>query len=297
MEYKDYYQILGVSRDATADEIKKSYRKLAMKYHPDKNPGNKAAEEKFKGINEAYDVLSDAKKRGRYDQMGSDYSQYQQQGGAPTGYNWDQWYQQNNGGFYEVDMDDLEGMDGFSEFFRTFFGGMPSSGRRGSRRSVQPQIFEQPVTISLQEAFAGTKRLLQIGNRKLEVKIPAGVQTGTKIRMAGQGPQKSDLYLVINLAPDPVFEMQGHDLHTETPLEMLTAVLGGEVQVATLAGDVLLNIPAGTQPGQIFRLAKRGMPLLQNPKINGDLYVRVKIQIPRNLSAHEKSLYEQLRRN
>jgi curved DNA-binding protein len=297
MEYKDYYEILGVSRNAPADEIKKAYRKLAMKYHPDRNPGNKAAEEKFKGINEAYDVLSDTKKRGLYDQMGSDYARYQQQGGMPNSYNWDQWYQQN-GGAYEVDMDDLEDMFGFSDFFRTFFGGMPSSSRRrGSRRSAQPEVFEQPVTVTIQEAYQGTKRLLQIGNRRLEVKIPVGVQNGTKIRMAGQGPQKSDLYLIINLGQDPNFEMQGHDLHTEAVSDLYTAVLGGEILVRTPGGNVMLNIPAGTQPGQIFRLAKRGMPLLQNPKLNGDLYVRVKVQLPRNLNAQQKNLYEQLRRS
>ncbi len=296
MEYKDYYEVLGVSRTATADEIKKAYRKLAMKYHPDKNPGNKAAEEKFKGINEAYDVLSDTKKRGLYDQMGSDYSHYQQQGGVPNGYNWDQWYQQN-GGTYEVDMNDFEDLDGFSDFFRTFFGGMPSSSaRRGGRRTAQPQIFEQPVSITFQEAFEGTRRLLQIGNRRLEVKIPRGVQNGTKIRMAGQGPDKSDLYLIINIAQDPTFEMQGHDLHTEASTDLYSAVLGGEVLVHTPGGDVMLNIPAGTQPGQIFRLAKRGMPLLQNPKLFGDLYVRVKIQLPRHLNAQQKNLFEQLRR-
>ncbi len=296
MDYKDYYEVLGVSRTATADEIKKAYRKLAMKYHPDRNPGNKAAEEKFKGINEAYDVLSDTKKRGLYDQMGSDYSRYQQQGGVPNGYNWDQWYQQD-GGTYEVDMNDFEDMAGFSDFFRTFFGGMPSSStRRGGRRSAQPQVFEQPVAITMQEAYEGAKRLLQIGNRRLEVKIPKGVQNGTKIRMAGQGPQKSDLYLVINISQDPAFEMQGHDLHTEAASDLYTAVLGGEMLVHTPGGDVMLNIPAGTQPGQIFRLAKRGMPLLQNPKLSGDLYVRVKIQLPRHLNAQQKNLFEQLRR-
>jgi curved DNA-binding protein len=296
MEYKDYYEILGVSRTATADEIKKVYRKLAMKYHPDKNPGNKAAEEKFKGINEAYDVLSDAKKRGLYDQMGGDYSRYQQQGGVPNGYNWDQWYQQD-GGTYEVDMDGFEDMEGFSDFFRTFFGGMPSSSSRRGRRAVQPEIFEQPVPITVQEAYEGTKRLLQIGNRRLEVKIPRGVQNGTKIRMAGQGPQKSDLYLVISITQDPTYELQGHDLHTEAATDLFSAVLGGEVLVHTPGGDVMLNIPAGTQPGQIFRLAKRGMPLWQNPKLFGDLYVRVKIQIPRHLNAQQKNLFEQLRRN
>ena len=297
MEYKNYYEILGVSRNATADEIKKAYRKLAMKFHPDRNPGNKAAEEKFKGINEAYDVLSDTKKRGLYDQMGSDYARYQQQGGVPNNYQWDQWYQ-HDGGTYEVDMDDLGDMYGFSDFFRTFFGGMPSSSsRRGSRRAAQPRIFEQPVTVTIQEAYSGTKRLLQIGNRRLEATIPVGVQNGTKIRMAGQGPQKSDLYLVINIAQEPNFEMQGHDLHTEVTSDLYTVALGGEILVHTPGGNLMLNIPAGTQPGQIFRLAKRGMPLLQNPKLYGDLYIRVKVQLPRHLTAQQKNLFEQLRRS
>jgi curved DNA-binding protein len=297
MEYKDYYDTLGVSRNSTPDEIKKAYRKLAMKYHPDRNPGNKTAEEKFKGINEAFDVLSDEKKRRLYDQMGSDYARYQQQGGMPNSYNWDQWYQ-HNGGAYEINMEDLENMFGFSDFFRTFFGGMPSSSsRRGSRRVAQPQAFEQPISITLQEAFHGTKRILQIGNRRLEATIPVGVQTGTKIRMAGQGPQKSDLYLVISITHDPDFEMQGHDLHTEAVSDLYTAVLGGEILVKTLSGNVMLNIPAGTQPEQVFRLAKRGMPLLQNPKLHGDLYVRLTVQLPRNLNPHQKNLLEQLRKS
>jgi curved DNA-binding protein len=294
MEYRDYYQILGVSKNAEADEIKKAYRKLAMKYHPDKNPGSKTAEEKFKEINEAYDVLSDSKKRELYNQMGKDYNSYQKEGGTPNAYNWQQWYQQNPNA-NEVDMNDFEDMFGFSEFFRTFFGGASTGTRRSTRRAVQPEAYEQPVSVTIQEAMRGTTRLLQIGNRRIEVKIPLGVQSGTKIRMAGQGPQKSDLYLVMDVVSDGQFEVQGNDIHTETTIDLYTAVLGGETSVHTPVRNVLLKIPTGTQPGQNFRLAGQGIPYLRNPRLSGDLYVKIKVQLPRQLSAQQRGLFEQLR--
>jgi curved DNA-binding protein len=299
MEYKDYYKILGVSKSATDDDIKKAYRKLAKQYHPDRNPGNKAAEEKFKEINEAYEVLSDSKKRSFYDQMGVDYNRYQQQGGAPNAYNWEQWYQQSPG-VNEVNMEDLEDLFGFSEFFRSFFGGA-STARTTGRRASQPRAYEQTIPITFQEAFQGSKRLLQIGNRRVEVTIPRGVQNGTKIKMAGQGPtlsngQKSDLYLVMDVTPDRAYERQGDDLHTEATISLYDAVLGGEMLVTTPGGKVMLKVPAGTQPGQIFRLANRGMPHLRNPHYAGDLYVRLKVLIPRNLTPQQRSLFDQLRK-
>ncbi len=299
MEYKDYYRILGVAKSANADDVKKAYRKLAKQFHPDRNPGDKASEAKFKEINEAYDVLSDTKKRGLYDQMGSDYSSYQKQGGTPNAYNWEQWYQQSPG-VNEVNMEDLEDMFGFSEFFRSFFGGATST-RTAGRRTAQPRAYEQPVPVTFKEAFQGSKRLLQIGHRRLEVTIPRGVQNGTKIKMTGQGPelsngQRTDLYLVMNVAGEQNFERQGDDLHTETGISLYDAVLGGETLVNTPGGNVMLKIPPGTQPGQIFRLAGRGMPHLRNPRYAGDLYVRIRVQIPRQLSEQEKSLFEQLRR-
>ncbi len=294
MEYKDYYKILGVSKSASQDEIRKAYRKLAKEYHPDRNPGNKSAEAKFKELNEANEVLSDEKKRALYDQMGSDYTRYQRQGGSPNSYNWDQW-QQSAGGNFEVDLEDLFG---FSEFFNSFFGGMP--GRRSGRRSAQPRRVEQPVTITLQEAFQGGKRLLQMDRKRMEVQIPRGVQNGSKIRFAGQGPtlsngQPTDLYLVIDVQNDPMFERQGDDLHTTTHIDLYTAVLGGSTIVSTPGGNVSLTIPAGTQPDRIFRLAGRGMPKLRNPSQQGDLYVHVKVRLPQQLSQSQKALFEQLR--
>lgn len=298
MEYKDYYKILGVSKKATQDEIRKAYRKLAKEYHPDRNPGNKTAEAKFKELNEANEVLSDEKKRSLYDQMGSDYSRYQHQGGSPSSYNWEQWQQQQpTGGNYEVDFEDLFS---FSEFFNSFFGGMP--GRRTSRRAAQPQRVEQPVSITLQEAFSGTKRLLQLGNKRTELQIPRGVQSGSKIRFAGQGPalsngQTSDLYLVIDIQNDPFYERQGDDLHVNTQIDLYTAVLGGSAIINTLGGNVSLTIPPGTQPDRIFRLAGRGMPKLRNPNQSGDLYVHIKVKLPQQLNASQKALFEQIRRS
>jgi len=308
MDYKDYYKILGVERSASEQDIKKAYRKLAMKYHPDRNPGDKQAEDKFKEINEAYQVLSDSGKRSRYDQLGDSYFRYQQGGGTPGGFNWDQWYTrpQGAGGARRVDVGDLgdlfgsAGAGGFSDFFRMIFGEMNGGGfsqtaRPGGRAtSIRP--VEQPVAISLQEAFTGATRMIQSGNRRLEVKIPRGAKTGTKVRVpAGSTPgMQSDLYLVIEVNSDGRYERKENDLYTDVQIDLYTAVLGGQANVSTLSGSVVLTIPAGTQPGQTFRLTGRGMPVLKSAETFGDLYVRVKVSLPRNLSAEEKELFQRL---
>ena len=301
MEYKDYYQTLGVGKTADADDIKKAYRKLAKEYHPDRNPGNKASEEKFKEINEAYEVLSDPQKRSRYDQLGSSYYQWQQQGGSPGSYNWDQWGTYTPEGT-PVNFEDLGDMFGFSDFFQQIFGGAGAYTRTATRRASRPVIYEQPVTISFSEAYNGTKRILQMGDRRMEVKIPAGSHTGTKVRFAGEGPDtsrgtKSDLYLIVEVTPDSRFEQRGDDLHTDAVIDLYTAVLGGEVKVPTPSGDVLLTIPAGTQPDRIFRLTGRGMPRIRTPRVKGDLYAHVKVNIPRFLTAQQRDLFEKLRRS
>ena len=298
MEYKDYYQILGVARNASASEIKGAYRKLAMQYHPDRNPGDKQAEERFKEMNEAYKVLSDTQKRARYDQLGVSYSEWQQQG-TPGNFNWGQWTRQP-GGYQEVNLNDLFGDATFSDFFRSIFGGM-SDGQavRGRGRGRAPAMQEkQPVTISLKEAYTGTTRKLQAGKRRMEVKLPAGASSGTKIRVAGGGPagpdgNPSDLYLVLDVAEDPAYEREGNDLHTQVTIDVFKAILGGEVEVPTLAGKLVMTIPPGTQPEQVFRLAGRGMPQLKSPGVKGDLYVLVKVQIPKGLNTRQKSLLEQ----
>lgn len=293
MDYKDYYKILGVERKASADAIRKAYRKLAMKYHPDQNPGNKAAEERFKELNEAYQVLSDDQKRARYDQLGSAYSNWQGRG-APGNFDWGQWT-----GGTRVNMDDLNdlfggrGGDVFSDFFRSIFGGAGGASAGTSGRARPAMGYQQPVSISLDEAFHGTARQLQSESRRMEVKIPAGVKTGSKVRVAGAGPERTDLYLIIEVADDSRFERDGDDLRTIASVDAFTAILGGEAEVETMAGKVKLSIPAGTQPEQVFRLAGRGMPRLKNRNEKGDLFVRLKVQVPKYLSTKQRELIEE----
>jgi len=289
MDYKDYYKILGVERKASDDEIRKAYRKLAKQYHPDYNPNNKQAEDRFKEINEAYEVLSDAKKRSHYDRVGSDYSSWQRRGGQG-----DFWRQY--GGFpggASVNMDDLNDMfggGGFSDFFQTIFG---MGGARPSSRS-QARGYQQELQISLDEAYKGTTRLIQSTGKQKQVRIPAGVRTGSKVRVAGAGPDGLDLFLLVQVTDHDRFERRGNDLHTTATVDVFTAILGGEAEVETLNGKIKLNIPAGTQPEQIFRLAGRGMPQVKNQKETGNLYVKVKIQIPKYLSEKQRELLEEV---
>lgn len=310
MEYKDYYKILGVERKASEEEVKRAYRKLALQYHPDHNPGNTQAEEKFKEINEAYQVLSDPAKRTRYDQLGDSYTHWQQRGGAPGGFNWDEWVSPTGGGNVRVEVGNLDdlfggGMGGFSEFFRRIFGGMPAYGGTDYRRAgnagrgaPQPARYQSEISISLLEACQGTTRRIEIDGRRLEVKIPRGARTGTKVRVsdaiASADGRKNDLYLLVKVTNEPNFERKGNDLYTESEVDVYQAVLGGEVRVKTLTGSVLLNLPAGTQPGQTFRLAGQGMPTIKNPDTRGNLFVRVKVRIPRNLSPEQRELFQKL---
>ncbi len=311
MDYKDYYKVLGVDKNATAEDIKKAYRKLAMKYHPDKNPGNKQAEEKFKEINEANEVLSDQEKRARYDELSSTYNSWQQAGGNPNSFSWDDLfnnpqYASRGTNVNTSDFGDMFGgeMGGFSDFFNAFFGGArPRSQRRTAtaQRTVQPQAYQQQVNISFWEAYHGTTRVLQFNNKKIEVKIPAGVRTGSKVRVSGAGPRqagggKSDIYLVIDVSRDERFTIKGNDIHTTTDVDLYTALLGGETKVNTPDGDVILKIPGGTQPMQVFRLKGRGMPALKEKNKKGDLFVKVKIEIPRNLSEEQKSILREMRK-
>jgi curved DNA-binding protein len=301
MEYKDYYKVLGLERSASADEVRKAYRKLAMQYHPDRNPGDKASEEKFKEINEAYQVLSDSQKRARYDQLGSAYSNWEQRSGGQQGdFDWSQWFsgQPAGSGGTRVEFGDLNdlfgGQEAFSDFFRSIFGG--GGATQTATRGRPRQSYQQPVTISLDEVYRGSTRTLQSNDRRLEVRIPPGVKTGSKVRVAGGGPAGSDLYLIVDVAPDPRFEREGDDLRTSAGIDIFTAVLGGEAQVDTLEGKVTLKIPAGTQPDQVFRLSGRGLPPLKSPQKKGDLFVRVKVTIPKKLSAKQRALLEEAAR-
>jgi curved DNA-binding protein len=333
MEYRDYYNILGVSRNADEREIKKAYRRLARKYHPDMNEGNKQAEEKFKDVNEAYEVLSDPEKRKLYDQFGSEWKQWQRAGGRPEDFDWGRWGDRPTAGaggggpryvhYGNVeDLQDLLGGSGspFSDFFERLFGGGYTQqagggspfggmgGRGGQRpyaRTQQRQKgrdYDQPVEISLQEAYQGTKRILRLDGRRLEVKIPAGAQDGTKVRITGAGSpgaaggQPGDLYLVVRVRPDARFERDGADLRTKVSVDLYTALLGGEVGVPTPEGrSLMLTIPSETQNGQTFRLRERGMPQLNQTDERGDLYAEIQVELPQELTEEEKALFEELR--
>jgi curved DNA-binding protein len=314
MEYKDYYDILGVSRDADEKDIKRAFRRLARKHHPDVNPGDPGAEERFKEINEAYEVLSDPEKRRKYDQLGADWSRWQQAGGRPGDFDWSQWTTGAPGGqrvyVRQGTPEDLEDLFGgaspFSDFFAQIFGGVETGAAPGGfEYRVRPQRgqdYGQELEISLREAYQGTTRILQKDGRRLEVKIPPGAHTGTRVRMAGEGRpgaaggEAGDLYLRVKVAPDLQFERKGDDLYVTVPVDLYTAILGGEVRVPTLSGPVMLTIPAGTQNGRVFRLRGRGMPHLRQPEQYGDLYAKVDVRLPTDLGPRQRELFEELQR-
>jgi len=290
MDYKDYYQTLGVSRNASANEIRMAYRKLAMQYHPDRNPDDKQAEERFKEINEAYQVLNDPEKRAHYDRLGSAYSSWQRRGAPSGGFDWSQWASGVPGGT-RVNVEDFGGFGGdlFSDFFRSIFGGMGGTGASSQRNPA----YQQQVEISLEDAFKGATVQIQADGKRKQVKIPSGVHTGSKVRVAGAGPNGLDLYLIVQVKEHKNFERKGNDLHTTAKVSVFTAILGGEAEVETMMGKVKLTIPAGTQPEQVFRLAGRGMPQLKNSNNRGDLFVRLKVEIPRYLSSKQRELLEE----
>jgi curved DNA-binding protein len=305
MEYKDYYKTLGVSKNASEDEIRKAYRRLARQYHPDVNPGDKKAEARFKEVNEANEVLSDSDKRRKYDELGSSWQQWQSTGRDPGGFDWSQWTSgQPGGGGVHVEYGDLGDLfgGGASDFFRTIFGGMGGAEAFTQQRSnTRGQDLEHPIEITLEEAFQGTKRLLQVGRQKFEVKIPAGVDGGSRVRVAGKGGpgasggRQGDLYLTVSILPHATFQREGDDLFCTVPVDVYSAVLGGEVGVPTLKGNhVMLKIPPETQNGKRFRLRGLGMPNLKDPKSAGDLYAEINIVLPQRLSDKEQQLFHEL---
>ncbi|HZU05679.1 MAG TPA: J domain-containing protein [Chloroflexota bacterium] len=319
MEYQDYYAILGVPRNATEKEIRSAYRRLARQYHPDVNPGNKEAEERFKKINEAYEVLSDPEKRRKYDELGARWKEYEQwqraQQAAGTQAPPFEWFVEEvaagePGATYRTvrpeDLYDLFGEESpFSEFFETFFGGGSRRGRPRPRRGAD---VEQVVEVTLAEAYRGTSRVLTVRSpdgqtRRLEVTIPPGVDDGSRIRLAGQGQPgrhggpPGDLYVVTTVRPDPRFERRGADLYTRVTVPLDVALLGGEARVPTPDGRTLaLTIPPGSQDGRTFRLRGQGMPRLDQPDQRGDLYAEVHVQLPERLSPRQRELLEEFAR-
>src|SRR5919201_3112029 len=311
VQYKDYYKILGVPKDASAEQIRKAYRKLARELHPDVNKSS-GAEQRFKEVNEANEVLSDPEKRKRYDQVGANWQQYEQWQQQGSGRNFE-WVFTGPGGFqYGNGGEDLGDLGGFSDFFRTFFGDLGGAAtttrggtttRRGARARAG-QDFETVVEGSMPDAYRGTERSVEVqepggASRRLTVKIPAGVRDGQRIRLAGAGGKGSgggvagDLYLVVRVREHPLFTRDGDDVRVELPVTLAEALLGAEVVVPTLKGRVTLRIPPETQNGRVIRLAGQGMPRLSGAG-HGDMYVAVKVVLPTKLSDDDKASIRKL---
>ena len=330
MEYKDYYKTLGVPKTASAAEIKKAYRRLARAHHPDRNPGNAAAEARFKEANEANEALSDPERRAQYDALGANWEQAARERAAPR--------RDLFGGFggeprgnVRYEFGGGEDLSDFSDFFQMFFSGAqrsdPFSGAQPPRArsprgrvagagseglagasledllaglaaqgAAQPRADAQAqVELSLEEAAAGTTRMVQIGTQRLEVKLPAGVGTGSRIRLrgvAGEAPGAGDLYLIVRVRPHPVFVRNEADLTRELAITLAEALLGAEVEVGTLRGRVLLKIPPGTQTGQLFKLRGQGVARLRG-HVAGDLYARVKVVLPGRLEGAARAAAEE----
>ena len=323
VDFKDYYTTLGVSKTATDKEIKQAFRKLARKYHPDVNPGDKGAEARFKEVNEANEVLSDPQKRKKYDELGANWRAYEN---APSGANpyagspfGGQYSAGGPGGFRAMSEEEMAEMFGggggdspFSDFFKTFFGGMgheESTGARGGRarpRARKGQDVEHPFELDLEDAIRGSVQRLQLRHdghaRTVEVRIPAGVTDGSRVRVPGEGGRGSgsaasgDLYLRVQLKPHPVFDVKGRDVYTKARVPVPIAVLGGEVDVVTPESKTLrLKIPAGTQSNQRFRLRGHGLPVVGKPDERGDLYANIEVDVPKTLTDDERKHYEAIR--
>ena len=323
MEFKDYYATLGVSKTASEKEIKQAFRKLARKFHPDVNPGDKVAEARFKEINEANEVLGDPATRKKYDELGANWRMYEQAGpGGPQGRPWPgaSGGGGGGGGFRTMTQEEMESMFGdanpFSDFFNTFFGGgftTGAAGAGGGRTQGRPRArhgrdVEHEIDLTLDDAYHGALRRLSMQQtdgqtRTVDVRIPAGVTDGSRGRVAGEGEagsggaQSGDLFLRVRLMPHPVFERKGRDLYTKVAVPVTTAVLGGEADVQTLAGKpARLRIPPLTQNGPVFRLKGYGMPSTGKTDDKGDLYARVEAELPTQLTNEERAHYEALAR-
>ena len=317
MDFKDYYVGLGVSPDADEKTIKKAYQKLAKKYHPDVNPGDKAAEAKFKDAMEAYQAISDPEKRRKYDELRQDYQQWKTRGGRGD-YDYGRW-QTNPGGrggsnqTHSMSQEDFAEMFGgsgraggfnsaggeeYSDFFSTLFGGGGGQGRGFSGgstvgRARAGQDHETEVQVTLEETYNGTTRLIRTGEKQIEAKIPKGVRTGSKVRLTGQGGPgisggpSGNLYLNITVGSHARFVRDGDNLRADLPIDFYKAILGGEASILTFGGEVILKIPTLSQSGKKFRLRGKGLPNLENPLRHGDLFVELSIVLPENISEQE----------
>jgi curved DNA-binding protein len=293
MEYKDYYKILGVKKDASQDEIKKAYRKLALKYHPDKNPGDQAAEDKFKEASEANEVLSDPEKRKKYDEVGANWKYYEQMGR--------QRQQQHAGGGFGFGSG-----GGFSDFFESFFGGgfeniFGQQGYQQRQRQARGRDLSGDLTISLEDAYHGTSRRINVGDSAFEMKITPGVEDGDKLRMRGKGGRgvgggpPGDVIMRLHILKHPVYKRDGQNLIMDKNVDFVKLMLGGKVRIQTMSGSVELTLKSGTQNGAKMRLKGKGMPVKGKKDQYGDLIVVINALLPKSLTDEQKKLLEKFR--
>lgn len=311
MNYKDYYKTIGVKKDATQKEIKKAFRKLASKYHPDKNQGDKAAEDKFKEINEANEVIGNPEKRNKYDALGANWEAYQQGGG-----DWKQYAEQQRGGSqgshrggqsftFEGDPSDYFGKGGNSSFFDMFFGqgnGASSAGGARRQRRGDGQSIEAEMPITLLEAYEGSKRTFELNGKKMRITIKPGSYDGQRVRIKGKGNPGAnggvhgDLFIIYKLTPDHRFQRKGDDLIYKAEVDLYTAILGGKVTIPTMTNSIKVSVPKGSKSGKSLRLKGKGMPVYGKTEQFGNLLVKLKIVLPKNLSDEEERLFKQLQR-
>ncbi len=310
MEYRDYYKILGISKKASQEEIKKAYRKLALKYHPDRNPNDKQAEDSFKEVAEAYEVLKDPEKRKRYDELGANWKQYEKAGADTGGYGG---FKQGGGFNYQsygrrpgagqagsFGFEDMFGGGGFSDFFERFFGGFDQAGQQqgyySQNRPSAGRDFEAMLDVSLYEVQHGTSRMLNIDGKKIRINIKAGVKDGQVLRLKGKGGKGShggpagNIFLKVNVKNDTDFVRKGNNLYSNVKVSFYEALFGGKIDVKTLAGNVSINIPKRTKSGKTFRLKGKGLPEYKDNRVKGDLYAKVMIDIPDNIREDEIEL-------
>ena len=301
MDYKDYYKILGVEKNASTDDIKKAYRKLAVKYHPDRNPDDKVAEEKFKEINEANEVLSNPDKHKRYDEFGENWEYFQQGGGGQGRSSGGQRQGGQKATFTAEDFADDEHLkDIFEKFFGGGFGGGGFNQRTSDNRTVRGADYQAELQILLADSFFGVKRVLNVDGQEIAIKLKRGVQNGQKIRVPGKGGRglnsgkNGDLYINIHLVRDPFLEREGDDLKAALNVDLYTAILGGKVNLKTIHGVKSINIKEGIENNSVLRLKGLGMPKYDSDTEFGDFYAKINIVLPKNLTDKEKEMFHEL---
>jgi curved DNA-binding protein len=302
MKFKDYYKILGVTKSSKPEEIKKAYRTLARKYHPDNNPGNKEAEDKFKEISEAYEVLSDKDKKFKYDNLGSSFTNFRNTGGREDQFDYSDWFARNNQGQRQTFGDYVNTGGGLSDFFEKIFGNTyKQQDSFGKQKSTKGEDFKQELEISLEEAYNGTTKRFKVNGQQIELKIAPGVSDGQELKIPNKGSQgklggtNGDLIIIVKIADSGVLERKGNDLYDKITLDLYSAILGGKAKYKGLFGTIEVAIPKESETGKLLKLKGLGMPVYKKKDSKGDLFLSINIENPKNLTTKEIELFKQLK--